>query len=733
MLGFKVDKTRALDAAWHTTEAQVADFFGQANGFEQLRTAVGRDGRDAHLREDLEQAFGDAFTVVFEHFVQVAQHFAGTDQVAQHFVGQERVHRRGAEADQHGKVMRVASGRGFDQDVAVAAQAFFGQAVVHSAHGQRGVDRQLARRDMTVGQDDLAMARTRGFFGLVGDVAHSGFKADRLVVVEVDDLTLKARQVEVHQRTPFGGRDHRRTEDDARGVLRRFLEDVALGAEADFQRHDDGFTQRVDRRVGNLRELLAEVVVRRAHTLGQHGHWRVVTHRAHGLIALFAQWAQHLIALFERDLVHLHVLLELIDVVKRRPVVVVFNGGLNAQGILAQPLFVGVARLQAVVDGVGVQHLAGLGIDRKDLPRANAAFGDHVFRLVIPHADFGGDGDVAVGGRDPARRAQAVTVEQADRVTTVGHYHARRAVPRLHVHGVVFIERPQVGVHGFNVLPCRWNQHAHATEQVNAAGDHQLKHVVHAGGVRTHAVNQRAELVEVADQVIGKLGATGLRPVAVASNGVDLAVVGEKAEWLSQRPFRQGVGGEALVEHADGSLQALVTQVWIEGGQVRRHHQAFIDNGLVRKAADVVIGVRCVGHRGTATGAEQFDRHVLIAEAVACDEHLLDLWQTLQRQTTQHAGINRDFAPAHQLQARREDFAVHVGAGRFGLDRVLVKKHHADRILLGQISAELFFGDCTQELIGLLNQQATTVTGLAVCVDPTAVGHAGQGLNGGLQ
>ena len=146
-----------------------------------------------------------------------------------------------------------------------------------------------------------------------------------------------------------------------------------------------------------------------------------------------------------------------------------------------------------------------------------------------------------------------------------------------------------------------------------------------------------------------------------------------------------------------------------------------------------MVGISSVGHRRSTTGAEQLDRHVLIAQAGTGNEHLLDLRQTIQGQTAQHAGIDRHFAPAHQLQARREDFAVHVVTGRFSLDRVLVEKHHADRVLLGQITAELFFGHGTQEQIRFLNQQATTVTGLAVCVDPTAVGHAGQGLNGGLQ
>ena len=146
-----------------------------------------------------------------------------------------------------------------------------------------------------------------------------------------------------------------------------------------------------------------------------------------------------------------------------------------------------------------------------------------------------------------------------------------------------------------------------------------------------------------------------------------------------------------------------------------------------------MIAVSGVAHRRAAAGAEQLDRHVLIAQAVTGDKHLLDLRQTLQRQATQHAGIDRHLAPAHQLQAGGEDFAIHVAAGRFGLDRVLVEKHHADRVLLGQIGTELFLGGCTQEQVRLLNQQATTVTGLAVCVDPTAVGHAGQGFNGGLQ
>ena len=187
------------------------------------------------------------------------------------------------------------------------------------------------------------------------------------------------------------------------------------------------------------------------------------------------------------------------------------------------------------------------------------------------------------------------------------------------------------------------------------------------------------------------------------------------------------------MEHADRGLQALVTEVRIELLQVRRHHQAFVDDGLRREAADVVVSVGGVGHRGATTGAEQFDGELLVVQAFATDEHLLDLRQALQSQAAEHAGIDRHLAPADQLQAGGLDLAVHVGAGGLGLGRVLVEEHHAHRVLLRQLAAELLPGNGAQEQIGLLNQQTTTVTGLAVGVDTAAVGHAGQGFNGGLQ
>ncbi|MNZ67067.1 hypothetical protein D3C78_853020 [compost metagenome] len=344
LVALEVDETRTLDAAGHAFEAQADHFFGQAYGLEQLSTTVGGDGGDAHLRQDLQQALGDAFAVVLEDLVQVAQHFAGADQVGQHFIRQVRVHRRGAEAQQHGEVVRITGSGGFDQDVAVATQAFFRQAVVDRANGERSVHRQLARGDVAVAEHQLGLARAHRFFSLIGDVADGRFQADAFFVVEVDQLTVEAFALQVHQRTPLGGRNDRGAEDYPRGMLRRFLEDVALGTQADLQRHDDRFAQRVDRRVGDLGELLAEIVIGRAHALGEDRHRRIVAHRTDRFLALLAERTQDLVTLFEGDLEHLHVLLELVSVVAGRALVV-GERRLDAQGVLTQPALVRVARL----------------------------------------------------------------------------------------------------------------------------------------------------------------------------------------------------------------------------------------------------------------------------------------------------------------------------------------------------------------------------------------------------
>ncbi len=70
------------------------------------------------------------------------------------------------------------------------------------------------------------------------------------------------------------------------------LEQVAAGAEGGHQRHDSLLANRIDRRVGDLREELLEVVEEGEWALAQHRQRRVVAHRADGLLAGLAHGSE---------------------------------------------------------------------------------------------------------------------------------------------------------------------------------------------------------------------------------------------------------------------------------------------------------------------------------------------------------------------------------------------------------------------------------------------------------
>ena len=88
-----------------------------------------------------------------------------------------------------------------------------------------------------------------------------------------------------------------------------------------------------------------------------------------------------------------------------------------------------------------MQHFAFLGIHHKNLARADPALGNHLLGLVAMGADFRGQRDKAVVRRDPARRAKSVAVQQAASIAPVGEHDPRGAIPGLHVHRVVLVER----------------------------------------------------------------------------------------------------------------------------------------------------------------------------------------------------------------------------------------------------------------------------------------------------
>lgn len=120
-----------------------------------------------------------------------------------------------------------------------------------------------------------------------------------------------------------------------------FFEDVLFDVQVGFQGYYDGFVQWVDWWVGDLGELLVEVIVWRVDVLGEDCYWCIVVYGVYCFLVLFVEWMQYLVMFFEGDLEYFYELFELVGVVVGY-VMVVVQGCLDVQGILLQLLFVGM-------------------------------------------------------------------------------------------------------------------------------------------------------------------------------------------------------------------------------------------------------------------------------------------------------------------------------------------------------------------------------------------------------
>ena len=419
---------------------------------------------------------------------------------------------------------------------------------MHRAGGQQRMRHRAVRHRVTVGQQQHHRAIAGGGFHFLADAFQAGLEAFFDAVGQVDQAITRNVLLHLQQLAQLALAEHRRIQDDVVHRFRAGMEDVGLLAELGGERHRDAFAQRVDRRIGYLRERLAEVVVQRPGLAAEHCHRGVVAHRAGGFLLGLGQRAQDLLHFLGAELEQLVVaaqgLLAEGFFHQRR----VDQLGLQVGHALLQPLLVGRTRTVDAVDGIGIEQVAALQIDRHHLARAQLALAGDALGRQFPHAGLGSHQEMAVGGQHPARRAQAVAVEHAGRVAAVAGHDAGRAVPRLGVEAVELVERGQIGVLELQRLGRRRHQDAQRLQQVHATGDQQLQHVVQALRIGAMHGDHRVEFGDVKARRLPHL-ATRLRPAPVAFDGVDLAVVGEQAERMRQRPARQRIGGKTLVKH----------------------------------------------------------------------------------------------------------------------------------------------------------------------------------------
>ena len=142
----------------------------EADGFEIVGAAIGRDDRDAHLGNDLEQARVDAIEVALDAFAEAAlAEQAARVAVGDAFLREIGVDGRRADADQHGEVMRVHAFGRAHVDRGEGAHARLDEMRMHGAGRQDHRDGGDVRADALVGQNQMRVAGGDRVFGLLAD------------------------------------------------------------------------------------------------------------------------------------------------------------------------------------------------------------------------------------------------------------------------------------------------------------------------------------------------------------------------------------------------------------------------------------------------------------------------------------------------------------------------------------------------------------------------------------
>src|SRR3546814_6177216 len=170
----------------------------------------------------------------------------------------------------------------------------------------------------------------------------------------------------------------------------------------------------------------------------------------------------------------------------------------------------------------------------------------------------------------------------------------------------------------------------------------------------------------------GHLYFVALHPGLGTPDGIDFAIVRQRAEGVVKRPLREGVGRIALVEDRTTAFEPLILQIRVENAEGFSEEQALVDDRPAGQWADVeVIDLRS-DHLLFDPAADEIQvlfklAHVLFFGHGPRDHDLLDLRTRALRLFADDGDINRSEEHTSELQSlMRISYAVFF----------LTKKHH---------------------------------------------------------
>ena len=197
--------------------------------------------------------------------------------------------------------MRIKAFRRADIDRSIAAQARANQVRMHSGCGQNHWYCNVLGINVDIGQEQFGLPRTHCSLGIFADAADRGAQAflaisDRIGAVDFGGCFSKCGL----QPPPFAIGQNRAVEDKDVAILAGFIEDVGKVGKARLQAHHMPLAQAVDRRIGDLAEILSEELADDAWLVRNHGKRGVIPHRADRFLGILNHGAEDHFHILER-------------------------------------------------------------------------------------------------------------------------------------------------------------------------------------------------------------------------------------------------------------------------------------------------------------------------------------------------------------------------------------------------------------------------------------------------
>ena len=297
-----------------------------------------------------------------------------------------RVHRARAVADQQRQMRYVARLAGFHDDSAARARPLAYQVVVDAADGEQAGDGRAVFVNAAVGQNQDGDAARHRLGRRAPQPVHRRAQAALFLRVEQrrERLGADAVRVDGADFLEAGVGDERLRQRQLAAVFGRFGKQIPLRAYHRAGGGDQFLAYGVKRRVGDLREPLAEVVEQHGRLVGHDGERHVRPHRADRIRAGERHRLQYQAQVFERVAERRlaagqGIEVRLMDALRLRQVV-------RRNHVFAQPFAIGPAGGEVGFQLGVLNYRAALRVQHEHAPRMDALFVEDVFGRDVQHA-----------------------------------------------------------------------------------------------------------------------------------------------------------------------------------------------------------------------------------------------------------------------------------------------------------------------------------------------------------